>query len=75
MKLGKQSWNIKTGFAHLRMTNKTDSALKVFSSDDLRLASVDHPSIAHLPRSVRGFFALRHFGVQAVFASTRRSFP
>jgi hypothetical protein len=32
-----------------------------FSPD---FSSVDHPSIAHLPRSALGFFVFRHFGFQ-----------
>jgi hypothetical protein len=39
------------------------------------ISSVDHPSIAHLPRSALGFFVFRHFGLQVAFESTRRSFP
>src|ERR1700686_2138309 len=38
-------------------------------------SSVDHPSIAHLPRSALDFFVFRYFGFQVAFASTRRSFP
>ena len=39
------------------------------------LSSVEHPSIAHLPRPALGFFVFRHFGFQVASASTRRSLP
>jgi hypothetical protein len=57
--------------------NRTRSALSGYASQFVPVLppSVDHPSIAHLPRSAWDFFAVRHFGLQVAFVSTRRSGP